>query len=114
MNKNSKKIISIDLDGVLNNYNGDYKKDFIPSIRFGAYEFIENLSKYFRIEIYTVRDELLVKNWLKNNDLEKYIFNITNIKNKFSSIFLDDRAINFNGNYEETFNKIINFKPYWK
>ena len=32
-NTNKKKIILIDLDGVLNNYNGDYKEEYIPSIK---------------------------------------------------------------------------------
>ena len=42
-----KKTILIDLDGVLNDYVGNYDKDFIPPIKFGAKEFLSNLSKNF-------------------------------------------------------------------
>ncbi len=49
-----KKTILIDLDGVLNNYIGKFDKDFIPSIKEGAKEFLENLSKNFIIKIFLV------------------------------------------------------------
>ena len=42
-----KKTILIDLDGVLNNYVGNYNKDFIPPIKAGAKEFLSDLSKNF-------------------------------------------------------------------
>ena len=35
-----KKTILIDLDGVLNDYVGNYDKDFIPPIKAGAKEFL--------------------------------------------------------------------------
>ena len=51
------KTIVIDLDGVLNTYNGhkDYDENKICPIKKGAYGFLEKLSKIFDIEIYTVR-----------------------------------------------------------
>lgn len=109
-----KKIISIDLDGVLNNYTGKYDEKNIPGIKNGAKEFLEKLSKQYRIEIFTVRDIDLTNKWLNENNLSEYIENVSNIKNHFSSIFLDDRAINFDGNYNTAYQKIIEFKPYWK
>ena len=45
MNKNYKKVLLIDLDGVLNNYNGKFDANFIPDIKNGAYEFLQKLSK---------------------------------------------------------------------
>ena len=44
---NYKKKILIDLDGVLNTYNGNYETDKIPDIKIGAKEFVEGLSKKF-------------------------------------------------------------------
>ena len=44
-NKNYKKEILIDLDGVLNQYNGNYDENFIPQIKDGAIEFLEELNK---------------------------------------------------------------------
>ena len=40
-----KKTILIDLDGVLNDYVGNYDKDFIPPIKFGAKEFLRDFIK---------------------------------------------------------------------
>ena len=40
--------------------------------------------------------------------------NITNIKSSNASIILDDRAINFNGDFIFVYLNIKNFKPYWK
>lgn len=58
-----KKVISIDLDGVLNTYGGhkDYDENKICQIKDGAREFLEKLYEKFDIEIFTVRDKELVE-----------------------------------------------------
>lgn len=109
-----KKIISIDLDGVLNEYKGNYIENEISPIKAGAYEFLEKLSKDYIIEIYTVRNKELCEKWLKQNKLNHFIRKVTDAKNPYTSVFLDDRAITFNGNYDNAYNEIINFKPFWK
>lgn len=40
-----KKTILIDLDGVLNEYTGNYDVNNIPRMKFGADEFLKILSK---------------------------------------------------------------------
>ena len=45
-----KKTILIDLDGVLNQYTGNFDKEFIPPIKEGAKEFLENLSEEYLIK----------------------------------------------------------------
>ena len=40
----SKKLILIDLDGVLNEYSGSYNKNVIPEIKNGADKFLQGLS----------------------------------------------------------------------
>ena len=109
-----KKTISIDLDGVLNTYAGDYKEGYIAPIKEGVYEFLEKLSTGFDIEIFTVRDSELTQKWLRENDLDKFVIRVTNMKNPFSSVMLDDRALNFDGDFEKSYQQIVNFKPYWK
>ena len=47
MDKKFKKTILIDLDGVLNEYEGKFDKDFIPPIKLGAKEFLEKLAIEF-------------------------------------------------------------------
>ena len=109
-----KKLIQIDLDGVLNDYDGNYQEDTISSLKNGAYEFLESLSQYYKIDVFTVRDRDLCIEWLKTNDIYKFINDVTNIKNLHTTVMLDDRAINFDGSYQKAYKQIIDFKPYWK
>ena len=109
----NKRTILIDLDGVLNTYTGNFDKDFIPPIKEGAKEFLENLSKDFRIKIFTTRNKLLTAKWLIENNVDKFIEDITNTKD-LAWLYIDDRCLTFNGNFEEITLKINNFKPYYK
>ena len=54
------KTISIDLDGVLNTYHGNYEENKIAPIKGGAAEFLETLAKEYKIEVFTVRDNKIV------------------------------------------------------
>ena len=109
-----KKLIQIDLDGVLNNYDGHYEADKIASIKDGAFEFVQKLSNDFTLELFTVRDKQFCEMWLEKNNLSQFFEKVTNIKNPYASVFIDDREINFDGNFENVYEKIIKFKPYWK
>ena len=108
----TKKTVLIDLDGVLNIYNGNYKDDFIPDIRDGALEFLKILSKDYLIKLFTARDNRLVKIWVKKNNLHDYISGITNIKEP-AFIILDDRCIKFDGDYTKALEGIKNFKVWY-
>ena len=39
------KTVLIDLDGVLNDYTGNFDKNNIPTIKIGASKFLKNLSE---------------------------------------------------------------------
>jgi len=108
------KTLQIDLDGVLNTYCGVYNEFVISPPREGAHDFLEELAKNYKVEIFTVRNAKLVVHWLIANKLDKYIANVTNVKNPYASVILDDRALRFEGNYNKTLSDIINFQPYWK
>ena len=108
-----KKTILIDLDGVLNTYSGNFDKDLIPPIREGAFEFLQNLSKDYQIKLFTTRNKLLASNWIIDNKLSDYIDDVTNTK-ELCYLYIDDRCINFNGNYDDLTDKIINFKAWYK
>ena len=108
-----KKTILIDLDGVLNTYTGDFDKNFIPPIKDGAYDFLKKLSENFIIKIFTTRNHLLASKWVIENNLSDYIDDITNIK-ELSYLQIDDRCINFNGNYNELMKNITNFAVWYK
>jgi hypothetical protein len=109
----NKKIL-IDLDGVLNEY-GDNKFDenFIPSIKEGAFEFVEELSKRAELYLFTTRNQMLAVKWLINNKLDKYFKDVTNIKIP-SYLYIDDRTICFKGDYKKTLNDVKEFNVYWR
>ena len=109
-----RKTILIDLDGVLNNYNREqYDENFIPEIKQGAYEFIQDLSKFADLYLFTTRNLMLASRWLIENNLDKYFKDVTNVKIP-CYLFIDDRTICFKGNYKNTLDEIFNFKAYWK
>ena len=109
-----KRTILIDLDGVLNNYTGGYREEYIPEIREGAKEFIKQLyDEEFNLKLFTTRPSDLAQKWLEKNQMSDYFSEVTNIK-KTAWLIIDDRCINFNGNYYETTAKIKNFKPWYR
>ena len=111
--ENYKKIILLDLDGVINTYNGNFDKNFIPEIKEGAKEFLERLSKEYEIKIFTTRNRLLASKWIIENKLDNLVTDVTNVKNP-AYLHVDDRCICFNGNYDNLFDEIVNFKVWNK
>ena len=109
-----KKKILIDLDGVLNVYGKDkYDENYIPEIKQGAVEFLEKLSDFAELYLFTSRNIMLSTKWLIKNKIDKYFKDVTNIKIP-SYLYIDDRTICFKGNFEATLKEITEFKPYWK
>ena len=108
-----RKTILIDLDGVLNEYTGDFDKDYIPPIKDGAKEFLENLFEKFDIKIFTTRNKILATKWLINNNIDQFVADITNVKD-VAWLYIDDRCLNFDGNFENLSNNINNFKPWYR
>ena len=102
----------IDLDGVLDNYT-KYDYDKIPKIRTGTKEFLEELSKDYKLILFTTRNTKQATEWLIENKIDMYFYNVTNVKIP-AKIYIDDRAITFKGNYKQTLQNIKNFNVYWK
>ena len=123
MNNKFKKTILIDLDGVLNTYDGKYDKNHIPSIKDGARELLldvliekkilKDLNEIYRVVIFTSRNLYLASKWVVENSLDEFISDVTNIKEP-SYLIIDDRCEKFEGDYQELRNKIDNFKVWYK
>ena len=106
-----KKTIMIDLDGVLDNYTV-YTEE-IPEIRKGAKDFVKKLSKDYELILFTTRPSKQAVIWLQKNKIDKYFKDVTNVKTP-AYIYLDDRAVQFEGDYDKTLDEINKFKAYWK
>ncbi len=111
--KKYKKTILIDLDGVLNQYTGNFNEDYIPDIKEGAREFITSLTEEFDIKLFTTRDKKQAIKWLKNSNLYEKFNGVTNTKD-LAWLFIDDRCIKFTGDYKALYKEIKTFKPWYK
>lgn len=106
-----KKTIMIDLDGVLDNYE-KYSYE-IPSIKDGAKEFVKKLSNDYELILFTTRPPKQAVIWLQENKIDKYFKDVTNVKTP-AYIYIDDRALKFEGDFDKTLEKIEKFNVYWK
>lgn len=109
-----RKKILIDLDGVLNEYGKEkFDENFIPEIKSGAKEFIQKVSEFAELYLFTSRNLILATKWLIKNDLDKYFKDVTNVKIP-SYLYIDDRTVCFKGDYKQTLEDIENFKVHWQ
>ena len=106
-----KHTIMIDLDGVLDNYTS-YTEE-IPSIKKGAKDFIKKLSKDYELILFTTRPSKQAVEWLQDNNIDKYFKDVTNVKYP-AYIYLDDRNVKFEGDYNKALKDIEEFRVYWK
>mgnify|MGYP002625410351 CR=1 FL=1 len=108
-----KPIVQIDLDGVLNEYNGDYVENFIPPIKKGAKDFLKKLYSEYKLVLFTARNAKIAEKWLIDNGIDNYFEEVNNTK-KHAYLTIDDRCICFNGNYDILLENIQNFKVWYK
>ena len=104
---------SCDLDGVLTLGQGKTPYDFAP-MRPGAQAFLRELhERYQEVIIHTARPTDAAKNWLRENGLLKYAAAVTNTKLP-SKVYIDDRAVEFQGDFKATLRSIKDFLPHWQ
>ncbi len=113
MSKSHKRLILIDLDGVLNDYVGNYDKHEIPQIKDGAVEFVKKLSSKYDLKLFTTRDKNLAHKWLYDSGIDKYFLGVTNFK-EACYLIVDDRCVVYNGDYVKTYDLIESFNVWWK
>ena len=107
-----KQTVCVDFDGVLNNYKG-YDGDNLGTPREGAKEFLQELNKNYRVIILSARTYSKIIKWLDDNDLWEYVADVTSFKPP-ALAYIDDRGIQFNGNYQDILKQLQDFKPYWR
>ena len=105
-------LICIDWNGVLDTYTG-YANGKVYPIRPGAKEFLFELRKQgYRLAIMTAAPKHIVEQWIVDNGIGDMIEQVTNVKLP-AILYIDDRAICFRGNFDETLKQIETFRVFW-
>jgi len=103
--------IAVDFDGVLHSYRGwtgpEPKGEPIP----GSLEAIRELSKDFKVVVFTSRDPTYTRAWLARHGFPA--LEVTNYK-PAALVIVDDRAVTFTGRWSRAFTeKVKSFRAYW-
>lgn len=117
------KTICIDIDGTICRYSKWISPYHFGEILPNAKEIINRLHEdgWYIIIFSTRSDKEIIKDFLIRNNI--YFDSINNnpyqpqnaVGGKpLADIYLDDRAITFKGDWNQTYAKIINFKPWEK
>jgi hypothetical protein len=107
-------IVCIDLDGVLNDFDGWRGADYFHPPRAGAREFLENLnSRGYKVVIFTVRWAPHVEEWLSKYRLLPLVSEVTD-KKPPAHVYVDDRAICFRGDFASALEQIADFRAHWE
>ncbi len=106
--------VCVDLDGVLNQFDGWKGPDYFHPPRAGAREFLERLHHLgYRIVIFTVRWKPHVEQWLAQHGLAELVDEVTD-KKPPAHIYIDDRAFCFRGDFSEVLEHIPGFRAHWE
>jgi hypothetical protein len=109
----ARRKILIDKDGVLNLYDGwkGYFEEF--PVREGVKDFLQSLyNNDWVLVLFTCAPIESTQKWLEENDLAQFFDHITQTKEP-ASVYLDDRALKFDGNFQQTLIDIEVFHTFW-
>jgi len=114
MTSDDARIVSVDFNGVLDTYAGWQGAAHFDPPRAGARAFLDALrARGFRIIIFTTRYPDDIWRWLRDHALEDVVSEVTNRK-PAAHVFVDDRAICFRGDFDDTLKQIDTFAAHWE
>lgn len=109
----NRKTICVDYNGVLDTYAG-YNNGMVYPPRTGALEFLRSLQEVgYKVVILTSANVEKIRNWLAEYEMLDYVDEITNVKVP-AIVYVDDRAIQFRGDFQDTLAQISSFRTYWE
>lgn len=114
MDDQHKPIVCVDLDGVLNAFDGWKGAGFFHPPRPGARGFLAELNRLgYQVVVFTVRWGPDVESWLARSGLAEFVSMVTD-KKPAAHVYIDDRAICFDGDFAKTLQQVGTFKAHWE
>lgn len=111
--KEAPKIIALDFDGTIADYDGWKGVHHKGLLLEGGRKFLEELRALgFVLVIVTARPTDGIQEWLEENKIDHLIESITNLKIA-AYCYIDDRALSFNNNFNETLEQVKTFSPWY-
>jgi phosphoglycolate phosphatase-like HAD superfamily hydrolase len=109
-----RRIACVDLNGVLDSYTGSQGADHFDPPRPGARAFLEALrARGLRVVVFTTRYPDDVRDWLREYGLDFLVDEVTDRK-PAAYVFVDDRAVCFRGDFNQTLREIDRFAAHWE
>jgi len=110
----SRPTVCVDLDGVLNLFDRWVSPEHFHAPRPGAREFLSVLrARGYRVVVLTVRWHEWVSRWLQENGMSDFVDEVTDRKPP-AVAYIDDRAVCFRGDFEDTLQAVASFRPFWE
>lgn len=116
-----RKSVAIDIDGMLtDNVRGFRGNDIMNPLLSGAREFLIELQNHRKLVIFSCRSTEAIRRWCLENDLPFDEINknsdvVTGNPGKvFASVYADDKAYRFDGDFDKALHEILNFKPWYE
>jgi hypothetical protein len=110
----ARRTIGVDWNGVLDTYAG-YKGQYSTyPPRDGAKEFLTKLKEAdYKVVIISSADPAIIRVWLKRYGMADLVQDVTSQKVP-AIVYLDDRAVTFQGDFDKAFKDIDSFMTYWE
>ena len=107
-------VVCIDLDGVLNEFDGWRGAEYFHPPRPGSRQFLERLNTLgYDVVVFTVRWAPHVEEWLCKWGLNSLVSRVTD-KKPPAHAYVDDRAICFRGDFDSALEQIRHFQAHWE